>query len=79
MTSMQQDAIDLIQKLPEEKLAALLVIMRSIEVNEPAKNLTARRRAFEKLERIRRPIEGLDEKKELETWRREKFEHANIS
>ena len=73
MTSMQQDAIALIQGMPEEELSALLVIMRAMGHGAEDHRRSAKHRAFQELEQLRRPIPNLDEKKELADWRRERF------
>ena len=76
MTSMQKDAVALIQELPEEQISALLVIMRALSHEARQNRQTVRHRAFQELEQLRRPIPDLDEKKELAAWREEKFGYA---
>ena len=78
MTAMQKDAVALIQEMPEEQIAALLVIMRAMSHEAQSKrgDLAARRKAYERLESLTRTIPGIDEKKELANWREEKFGYA---
>ena len=79
MTTMRKDAVALIQELPEEQLTELPGIMRATSRNVQPKReaLEAGRKAFERLESLRRPIPGLDEKKELTECREEKFGYAS--
>ena len=77
MTTLQKDAVALIQEMPEEQIAALLVIMRAMSHEVRQNRQTVRHRAFEELERLRRPIPDLDEKRELTAWREEKFGNAS--
>ena len=76
MTNMQQDAMALIQKMPESQLEALLIIMRSMNIHDQEIEISDKHQAFEELERLRRPIPDLDEKVELSNWRKEKFGYA---
>ncbi len=78
MTSMQENAVALIQEMPEEQLSALLFIMRAMGGDFQISDNTKKERAFAELERLRRPIHDLNEKQELESWRKEKFGYAGV-
>ena len=78
MTSMQEDAVTLIQKMPDEQLTALIIIMRAMGGDFQRSDDTIKEKAFAELERLRRPIPDLNEKQELEDWRKEKFGHAGM-
>ncbi len=43
------------------------------EITSPTENMEERRAAFERIEKLRRPIPDLDEKKELAEYREERF------
>ena len=74
MTTLQNDAIELILRMPEEKLNTIIQIMRifdnSSSLLERKEEKTA---AFETLEKLRKAIPNIDEKKELAEWRDEKY------
>ena len=78
MTSMQNDAISMIQKMPEEQLSALLVIMHAMHFNDQESEKGKKHRDFLELEQLRRPIPNLDPEKELAEWREEKFGNADL-
>lgn len=79
MTTLQKDAIELIQRMSEEKLLAIIQIMRLFDNSNSFLELTNEKAAaFETLEKLRRPIPELDEKKELAEWRDEKYLNENI-
>ncbi len=73
MTTLQKDAIELIQRMSEEKLLAIIQIMRLFDNSNSLELVNEKAAAFETLEKLRRPIPELDEKKELAKWRDEKY------
>ena len=77
MTALRQDAYSLLERAPEDKLAALVEIMRGLEELAPKTRREENSEAFKRLEELCRPIPGLDEEKELAEWREEKFGNAD--
>lgn len=81
MTALQKDAIDLVQRMPEDKLYFIIQIMQGIDgLSYPDRERKKRKQAaFEELEKLRKCVPDLDEKRELEEWREEKFGNAGIN
>ena len=86
MTSMQKDAVALIQQMPEERLSALLVIMRAMEhrTQTSRKDVAQRQErghsdAFRRLQVLRRSVPDLNYEKELAEWREERFGDARAN
>lgn len=73
MTTLRQDAIRMVENMPENSLPYLMKILEGLEGLFPEENLDEKQAAFEELEKLRRPIPNLDEKKELEEYRKEKY------
>lgn len=65
MTALRKDAIDLLNQMPEDKLYFIVQIMQGVSGLYGEENQTARDRAFEKLESLRRKVPQLDYDKEL--------------
>lgn len=76
MTALRKDAYSLLDRMPEDKLAFLVDIMKGVEGLTPPKQAAGNSPAFRRLMALRRPIPDLDEAKELAQWREEKFGHA---
>lgn len=76
MTALRQDAHSLLDRVPDDKLAPLMEIMRGLEGLGPKKKRGENSEAFKRLMELRRPIPDLDEEKELAEWREEKFGNA---
>lgn len=79
MTDIRKDAMDLLERMPEDKLYFIVQIMRGVSGLYGAEDQTARDRAFEKLESLRRKVPQSDYDKELESYREEKYGTENIS
>ena len=78
MTALRKDAMDLLEKMPEDKLYYIIQIMQGVSGLYGTEDQAARDRAFEELERLRRKVPHLDYDKELESYREEKYGTANI-
>ena len=78
MTALRRDAYSLLDRVPEDKLAFLVEIMRGMDGLTPPGKAAGNSPAFHRLMALRRPIPDLDEEKELARWREEKFGHAGI-
>lgn len=79
MTALRKDAMDLLEKMPEDKLYFIIQIMQGVSGLYGTEDQAARDRAFEELERLRRKVPHLDYDKELESYREEKYGTASIS
>lgn len=77
MSSLRQEALSIIESLPEEKISALMNFLRELSLTEKNKRLTRKKAAFEELETLRRKIPDLDYDKELAIYRDEKFGNAH--
>ena len=73
MTALRKDAMDLLEKVPEDRLYFLIQIMREVSEHHEADDQSVRDRAFEELERLRRKSAHLDYDKELESFREKKY------
>lgn len=79
MTALRKDAMDLLEQMPEDKLYFIVQIMQGVSGLYGDESQTARDRAFEKLESLRRKVPQLDYDKELESYREKKYGIENIS
>ena len=78
MTSIRQDAINLINEIPEDKLAAVMQILNGInsllEKNKPSlsqKELAEK--SYQSLDKMRKKADDIDYDKELAEYREQKF------
>lgn len=79
MTALRKDAMDLLEKMPEDKLYFIVQIMQGVNGLYGAEKQTAKDHAFEMLENLRKKVPELDYEMELENYREEKYGNANIS
>ncbi|MCL2719121.1 MAG: dihydrodipicolinate reductase [Lachnospiraceae bacterium] len=81
MTSIKQEAIQLIDRLPEDVVAAVIQYIQRLNVStNKANKLASRRQAFERLEKIIKSVSvpnNLDYDKELAKARDEKYGRIN--
>lgn len=78
MTAIRKDAMDLLERMPEDKLHFIIQIMQGVDGHYGEEKQTAREHAFEMLESIRKKVPELDYDAELENYREEKYGNANI-
>ena len=78
MTALRKDAIELLEKIPEDKLYFVIQIMQGVNGLYGDSDLVDKEKAFERLEQVRRKIPDLDYDKELAEYREEKYGYANI-
>ena len=78
MTTLNKDAIDLLKQIPENKLYFINHITESIGEPYGTEPQSAKDKAFEELESLRRKVPQIDYDKELESYREEKFEAVNL-
>lgn len=72
MTAMRQEAIDLLEKVPEDKLKFIIQIVKGMNGLYNDTN-TERKEAFERLEQLRRKGTVIDDDAELASYREEKY------
>ena len=78
MNSLRQEAISIVESLPEEKISALLKFLRELpDFTDKDTRLAEKKSAFDELETLRRKIPDLDYDKELAAYRDEKFNDAH--
>lgn len=77
MTRLRQDAFDLLEKMPEDKLFFIIQIMQGVDGLYNNDN-TERDKAFERLERMRKKVDSLDYESELAAYRGEKYGNASV-
>ncbi len=69
MTALRKDAMDLLEKIPEDKLYYIVQIMQGVSGLYGGRDQLARDKAFEELESIRRKVPELNADKELENYK----------
>lgn len=79
MTVLRKNAMDLLEKMPEDKLYFVVQILQGINGLYGTPEQEMRDSAFEKLESLRRKNTQIDYDKELESYREEKYGATNIS
>lgn len=83
MSPLRQEAIQLLEKVPEEKLVVLIKIMQTqFGLLTPEEDLARKQKAFEELQKIIRSKKinlpaDFDCKEELARYREERFGNAN--
>lgn len=70
--STREIAYRIFEQLTEEELEGFVALFRRLHPPQDS-DMAERRAAFERLEKICRPIPNLDEKKELAEYREEKY------
>ena len=76
---LRQDAHALLDRVPDDKLAPLMEVMRGLEGLAPKKKRGENSEAFKRLQELVDSFPSmpdLDEEKELAEWREEKFGNA---
>lgn len=71
--STKEIAYSIIDQLTEEELEGFVALFRRVHQPENNDEMKKRREAFERLEKLRRYIPDLDEKKALAEYREEKY------
>ena len=71
--STREIAYSIIDQFTEEELEKFVAKYRKEPPKSEEEDLRERRKAFEELEKLRRYIPDLDEKKELDEYRMEKY------
>lgn len=77
MTRLRQDAIELLEQMPEDKLIFMIQIMKGVRGLYKDENQEAKDLAFESLEKLRKKFSDLDYDKELAEYREGKYENLS--
>ena len=81
MTSLRHQAYQLLESVPEENLFAVIQFLQAENLRQLSKEkrIAEKRTALEELLQLSKPIDDLDEKKELAKYRQEKFANAYLN
>lgn len=77
MTKIRQDAIELLEKIPEDKVIFMIQIMQGMQGLYAEDDLKQREEAFAQLEKLRRKVPDLDYDAELASYREEKYDNTS--
>ena len=72
MTAIRKEAIELLEKVPEDKLSFVIQIMRGVN-GLLGDNQTEGKEAFARLEQLRKKGTVVDDDEELASYREEKY------
>lgn len=80
MSPLRQEAIQLLETVPEEKLSWLIQLMQRENAEQLAykEHRQKNKNALEELLKLCKPVPNLDYEKELAQYREEKFGNANL-
>ena len=78
MTALRKDAMDLLERMPEDKLYFIIQIMEGVTGLYGSESEKVREQAFEQLENLRRKAPQIDYERELASYREEKYGTANF-
>lgn len=78
MTQIRQDAIKLLEQIPEDKIIFIIQIMQRLKGLDTDEDMRQREEAFLHLEKMRKKVPDLDYDRELAEYREEKYGLANI-
>lgn len=78
MTKVRQDAIKLLEQVPEDKIIFIIQIIQAMKGLYENDDEKRRKEAFQRLERMRKKVPDLDYDKELASYREEKYGSKGI-
>ena len=78
MTKIRQDAIELLEQIPEDKIIFIVQIMQGMKGLYESDDMKQREEAFQRLEKIKKKVPDLDYETELETYREEKYGNEGV-
>ena len=78
MTALRKDAMDLLERMTEDKLYFIIQIMEGVNGLYGSESEKVRERACEQLESLRRKAPQIDYERELDSYREEKYGTANF-
>lgn len=77
MTKIRQDAIKLLEEIPEDKIIFIVQIMQGMKGLYDEEDMSEREEAFKRLEKMKKKVPDLDYDKELALYREEKYGNAS--
>ena len=78
MTALRKDAMDLQERMPEDKLYFIIQIMEGVNGLYGSESERVREQAFEQLESLRQKAPQIDYETELASYREEKYGTAKF-
>lgn len=78
MTKIRQDAIELLEQIPEDKIIFIIQIMQGLKGLYENDDMKQREEAFQQLELIKKKVPDFNYQKELAEYREEKYNNADI-
>ena len=81
MTSLRQEAFQLLESIPEESLFSVIQYLQAEKLSRLSREqrIKEKRIALDELLQFSKPIPELDDEKELAQYREEKFGNAHIN
>lgn len=79
MTKVREDAIKLLEQIPDDKIIFIIQIIQGMKGLYENDDMKQREEAFQQLERLKKKVPNLDYKEELEKYREEKYNDAGVS
>ncbi len=79
MTTLRRDALELVERIPEDKLYYVVLILEGVTFLSDSPSMTKREEAFAKLESLRKKVPyDIDYDDELASYREEKYGDESI-
>ncbi len=78
MTAIRQEAVNLLEQMPEDKLYYIVQIMQGVNGLYKSEPKSKKMKAFESLEKLRKPVPDLDYEKELQLHREAKYGFTGV-
>ena len=78
MTQIRQDAIKLLEQIPEDKIIFIIQIMQGLKGLYADDDMGQSEDAFLQLEKMRKKVPDLDYENELAEYREERYGSANL-
>lgn len=78
MTKIKQDAIHLLEQMPDDKVVFIIQIMQGMKGLYENDDIRQREDAFQRLEQLKKKVPDLNYDEELESYREEKYNHAGV-
>ncbi len=78
MTQIRQEAVKLLEQIPEDKVIFIIQIMQGLKGLYADDNMGQSEDAFLQLEKMRKKVPNLDYEKELAEYREERYGSANL-
>lgn len=78
MTALRRDALELVERIPEDKLYYVVQILEGVTFLTESSSMSKKEMAFSKLESLRKKVpHNLDYDEELASYREERYGNEN--